>query len=138
MTKANIKRTLLLLSLMLTGTTAWAQDQGAVAGVWRVDDGSATVRVAPCSGNSSNWCATVIEEQLKPGEPSMLNKIVARDMRPIDKNGGSKKGWTGRMVADDGQSYKATAKQQGRDGLTFKICVMPMLCDTMRLSRVRG
>ncbi len=136
MTKANIKRTVFILSLMFTGTVVWAQDQAALAGVWRVDDGSATVRISTCSG-SSNWCATVIEEKLKPGETSMMNKVVARDMRPIDKKGGSKKGWSGRMVADDGQSYKATAKQQGQDGLTFKICVMPLLCDTMRLNRVR-
>jgi uncharacterized protein (DUF2147 family) len=132
MTKANIKHTMLLLSLMLTGTAALAQSPASLGGIWRLQDGSATVRVTSCNGNGNTWCATVIEERLQPGEPSMMNQSVVRDMRP---NG--KQGWSGRYVVD-GQSMKATAKLLRADQINFKICAVAFLCDTIRLDRVRN
>ena len=106
-----------------------AQPTTTLTGVWRLDDGSATVRVEPCT-NTANWCATVIEEQLEPGEESSLNQMVVQDMRPNGKNR-----WSGRYIAG-GQSMKATAKLTRPDALSFKVCAMGILCDTMRLSLV--
>jgi uncharacterized protein (DUF2147 family) len=131
MTKANLKHSLLLLSLILTGTTAWAAPAAPLAGVWRQTDNSATVRIAPC-GNRGELCATVIAERLAPGEPSQLNQVVARDIRPAGKQS-----WKGKYLAD-GQSLAATAKLSGNDRMTFKVCVMPLLCDTLRFNRVTG
>lgn len=131
MTKANYKHTMLLLSLIFTGTTAWAAPAAPIIGVWRQTDDSATVRIAPC-GSRSELCATVIAERLAPGAPSLLNQVVARDFRPVGKQA-----WKGKYLAD-GQTLIATAKLNSIDRMTFKVCVMPLLCESLRFSRVAG
>jgi uncharacterized protein (DUF2147 family) len=116
------------LMILLPATSSSAQTVPSLAGVWRQSDGSATVRISPCEG-SSNWCATMIDQRLNPGEPSLLNQMVVRDMR---SNG--KLAWTGRYVVD-GQSMKASAKLRGPDALSFKVCAMAFLCDTIIFNR---
>jgi uncharacterized protein (DUF2147 family) len=121
--------TLIIVALASVG--ALAQAMPNLEGLWRVEDGSATVRVTKCPA-SPNWCATVVAEQLKPGEPSQLNQMLVRDMRP--------KGnleWAGQYVAG-GQNMKANAKLLRADMLAFKVCAFAFLCDTIRLNRVRG
>jgi uncharacterized protein (DUF2147 family) len=131
----SLKFPLLLASVISVSVTAlvpaslYAQTGQTLSGLWRQDDGSVTVRVAPCS-NSKNWCATVVEERLQPGEPSLLNQMVVRDMKP---NG--KKGWKGKYVVD-GQSMSATAKMLRADTISFKICAIAFVCDTIRLKQV--
>ncbi len=115
----------------LGSVSASAQSAPNLNGIWRAEDGSATVRVATCP-SSANWCATVIEERLAPGEPSSLNQMIVREMRAKGT-----KGWTGEYVTG-GQSMKASAKLSGPDKLAFKVCALAFLCDTIRLSRVRG
>jgi uncharacterized protein (DUF2147 family) len=110
---------------------AHAQTAPNVAGVWRQQDGSATVRIAQCP-QSANWCATVIAEQLKPNDPSLLNQMVAREMRPKGADS-----WTGQYVVD-GQSMKASAKLSRTDVLSFKVCAFAFLCETIKLDRVRS
>ncbi len=41
-----------------------AQSTATLSGVWRQDDGSTTIRIAPCS-TSNTACTTVIAEQLE-------------------------------------------------------------------------
>lgn len=129
MNKANIALSLALLSLTMTGTMTVAAPNAQLAGVWQQDDNSSTVRISTC-GNRGELCATVIAERPKPGEPSLLNKIVARDIRLTGKQI-----WKGRYVVDQ-QSMAATAKLSGNDRMTFKVCVMPLLCDTLRFRRI--
>ena len=133
MTKANIRHSLMLISLLLTGTTAWAQPTGALTGVWRQDDqiSAVTVNVVRCSDNDA-LCATVIAERLAPGDPSLLNKIVARDMGPSGKQS-----WKGKYVID-GQSMAASAKLTSKDKMLFKVCLMPFLCDSIQFNRISG
>jgi uncharacterized protein (DUF2147 family) len=116
---------------MLSSSAALAQNAPNLNGIWRQQDGSATVRVAPCP-KSTNWCATVIEEKLKPNEPSLLNQMVVREMR---SNG--TKGWTGQYVVD-GQTMKASAKLTSPESMNFKVCAIAFLCETIRLNRVKG
>ncbi len=120
--------TILFLSIAMP---APAQTPSSLLGVWRQDSGESTVRIAQC-GASPYLCATVIAERLKPGEPSSLNQTIVQDMRPNGKNG-----WTGRYIVD-GQSMKASAKLSARGMLSFKVCAMAFLCETIRLSRVRS
>lgn len=105
-----------------------AQTVPSLAGVWRMTDGTATVRISQCD-SSTDFCAKVIEERLKPGETSSLNQIVVRDLRPKGKSS-----WAGRYITD-GQSMKATAKLTSPDALSFKFCAMAFLCDTIMLNR---
>ncbi len=115
--------------LFTLATSAQAQMPPSLLGVWQQDNGESTVRVAQC-GASPYLCATVIAEKRKPGDPSSLNQTIVQDMRPNGKNG-----WTGRYIVD-GQSMKASAKLSARGMLSFKICAMPFLCETIRLNRV--
>lgn len=114
---------------MASSNSLHAQTSTEIPGVWRADDGSYTVRVAPCAVKTQ-WCATVIDERLKPGEPSMLNQMIVRDMRPARKNS-----WSGKYVVD-GQSMKASAKLTGANALSFKVCAFAFLCETTRLKRI--
>jgi uncharacterized protein (DUF2147 family) len=120
-----------LVFAALASVSAPAQSVQNVNGIWRAEDGSASVRVAKCPA-SANWCATVIEERLAPGDKSALNQMIVREMRPKGGNA-----WTGEYVAGD-QTFKATAKLSGPDKLAFKVCAFAFLCDTIRLSRVRS
>jgi uncharacterized protein (DUF2147 family) len=113
----------------LASSAAQAQPAQTFGGIWRVDDGSATVRVSRCPA-SATWCAIVIGEQLKPGEPSKLNQTIVRDMRPKGTQT-----WIGQYVVD-GQTMKAMAKLPRPNMLTFRICAFDFLCDTVRLNRV--
>jgi uncharacterized protein (DUF2147 family) len=114
----------------LIAAPEFARAESKIDGIWRQDDGSATVRVTICP-LTKNWCATVIEERLNPGEPSVINQMVVKDMRPNGKGG-----WVGQYVAD-GQAMKASAKLLRPDMLAFKICAFAFLCETIRLNRVR-
>jgi uncharacterized protein (DUF2147 family) len=129
MAKSFFVATLIMVSLVSNG--ALAQSKPNLEGLWRVEDGSATVRVAKCPA-STNWCATVVAEQLKPGEASQLDQMLVRDMRPKGNQQ-----WAGQYIAG-GQNMKADAKLLRPDLLSFKICAFAFLCDTIRLNRVRG
>jgi uncharacterized protein (DUF2147 family) len=121
----------IVIAATLSSSAALAQNAPNLNGIWRQQDGSATVRVAPCP-KSTNWCATVIEEKLQPNEPSLLNQMVVRDMRSNGTNS-----WTGQYVVD-GQSMKASAKLPRPDMMSFKVCAIAFLCETIRLNRVNG
>jgi uncharacterized protein (DUF2147 family) len=118
-----------MIGLLISGA-AQAQSAPNVDGIWRTQDGSTTVQVTKCPTNP-NWCATVTAERLEPGEPSQLNQMLVRDMRPKGKLG-----WTGQYVAD-GQNMKASAKLLASDTLAFKICALAFLCETVRLRRIQ-
>jgi uncharacterized protein (DUF2147 family) len=115
----------------LASGSALAQSIPNLDGLWRAEDGSTTVRVAKCP-TSPNWCAIVVAEQLKPGEPSQLNHMLVRDMRTKGN-----RQWAG-QYAVDGQNMKAGAKLLRPDMLAFKVCAFAFLCDTIRLNRIRG
>jgi uncharacterized protein (DUF2147 family) len=118
-----------LASVALTTTAFAAPGAGIQPGKWRTEDGTATVRIANCSGVSTQ-CATVIEERLQPGETSSLGQTLVRDIRP---NG--KKGWAGKFVAD-GQSMNAKITQTGPGKMKMKICAMAFLCDSIGLVKI--
>lgn len=125
------RQRVLILSLMLMGTTAWAAPTAPLAGIWQQDDNSSTVRISAC-GKPGDLCATVIAERLAPGEPSLLNKVVAREIKPSGKQI-----WKGKYVAD-AQPMAATAKLSGKDRMTFKVCFNALICDSVRFKRVAG
>lgn len=120
-----------LAIVSLATFSALAQSTPTLDGIWRTQDGNTTVRVAKCP-NSANWCATVIEERLAPNEPSSLNQMLVREMRPKGNQG-----WIGQYVVD-GQNMKASAKLTNSATLAFKVCAIAFLCETIRLDRVRG
>jgi uncharacterized protein (DUF2147 family) len=108
---------------------AYGQSFDPLPGVWRQDDGAATVRIAKC-GTGSDLCAVVIAEKLESGEPSRLGKVTVKDIRAV----GSRR-WTG-MFIDQGVSMKARVDQLSSDTVSFKICAFAFLCDKKRFQRI--
>jgi uncharacterized protein (DUF2147 family) len=122
--------TFALLAAGFAASAATAQNAPAssLAGVWILDDGTATVQIAPCG---ESLCGKLIAEKLQPGEPSQLGQTIIRDVR---LNG--KKGWSGKYIAD-GSSYGLKIKQSGANLMTAKICAAFFACDTLRLKRLQ-
>ena len=122
----------LTLILAATSNAASAAPPPSIGGVWQQDDGSTTVRVAPCpdSPSSPSWCATVLKETLTANQPSLVGQTIVRDMRAKGQQA-----WVGRYVVD-GQSMKASAKLLRADSLSFKICAIAFLCETLKFRRI--
>jgi uncharacterized protein (DUF2147 family) len=120
-----------LFGMILT-TAAYSQTVSpSLDGVWRQDDGSTTVRIAPCAG-SVNLCATVIEERLPlpKGVTSSMNQVIVKDMKPSGKNS-----WKGKFIDAQG-TLDATAKLSNPTSLAFRACVAVFLCQTNNFKRV--
>lgn len=112
-------------SLLLLAAPAGAASVG-LEGVWRADDGSSVVRIAPCGAGA--LCATVLEDKPAPGEASAVGKVVVRDLRAHPK------GWKG-AYTDGKTTMPAAVRQLNDTAVEFKVCMGP-LCDTARYSRV--
>ncbi|MBP7701348.1 MAG: hypothetical protein KA098_01990 [Phenylobacterium sp.] len=112
------------VSLLLAGPAA-AAGLG-LEGVWRADDGTALVRIAPCGAGV--LCATVLEDRPAPGEASAVGKVVVRDLRA------SAKGWKG-AYSDGKATLPATVRQLNDRAVEFRACMGP-ICDSVRYSRV--
>jgi uncharacterized protein (DUF2147 family) len=115
-------------AVAMTGP-AFAQSENPLSGVWRSGDGAATVRIAPCQGGS-DYCGVVLSEKLQPNEPSMLGKVVIKDIRPAGP-----RRWTGAYIAD-GTTIKARIQQLSPDVMAFKVCAMAFICSTEKYSRI--
>jgi uncharacterized protein (DUF2147 family) len=98
-------------------------------GLWAAKDGSVSVQIAPCEAKDA-YCGTVTKEKLEAGAQSQMGKTVIKDLK-FDR----KKGWRGIFLADDGGTYKATAKFRGATEVAFKICAFAFLCDTQIFSK---
>lgn len=109
---------------------AAAQSNNPLAGVWRQDDGAATVRIASCE-KGPYYCAIVVAEKLELGEASRLGKITVKDIRPSGQ-----RRWTGVFV-DQGATMNAKVQQISADVISFKICAIPFLCETKRFQRIQ-
>ncbi len=119
------------LGLLLAASTMPAAAQTVVnpEGTWAAKDGSVSVKIAPCEAKDT-YCGTVTKEKLEAGAQSQMGKTVIKDLK-FDR----KKGWRGIFLADDGGTYKATAKFRGATEVAFKICAFAFLCDTQVFSK---
>lgn len=115
-------------ALMISPAFAQSSPASPLAGVWVQDDGTATVRIAPCG---PALCGTMIAEKLQPGDPSQLGQTVIRDLRANNK-----KGWAAKYVAD-GTSYGTKIKQTNANAMAVKICAFAFACETLRFNRVQ-
>jgi uncharacterized protein (DUF2147 family) len=115
--------------LLNVASVAIAQSASPLAGTWRTDDGSATVRIAPCP-NRNGLCGTVIADTPEPGVPSLVNQMVLRDSQPQRGNE-----WRGTYFVD-GQSMRARIRMPSQNRATFRVCAMGILCETITLSRI--
>lgn len=101
----------------------------ALLGDWVQNNGDNTVRISLCA-NGDGMCATVVAEKRVAGEASRLNSIAVRNIVPSHQGE-----WKG--VFQDGQdAMSATVRADGANRISLKICARPMLCDTLRYTRL--
>ncbi len=126
-----------------SGAAVQAED---ATGVWRLQNGKVTVRVAPCGGN---LCGTVVALK-KPrddkGRPRLdkENPNKALRSRPVigltimsnmKPNGDGR--WTGTIYnPDDGNTYQSKMKLQNANTMKVDGCVM-VFCRSMKFVRVQ-
>ncbi len=130
-------------AMATSGAAVQAED---ATGVWRLQNGKVTVRVAPCGGN---LCGTVVALK-KPhddkGRPRLdkENPNKALRSRPVigltimsnmKPNGDGR--WTGTIYnPDDGNTYQSKMKLQNANTMKVDGCVM-VFCRSMKFVRVQ-
>ena len=113
------------------------------AGDWKVADGVAIIRVAPCDG--SMWGAVVWEQT--PGGHDIHNPDVTKQKRPslgmpilLDmKKKPDEDQWEGQVYnAKDGQIYSSTIKPLDPEHMAIQGCVLGFLCGGETWTRIQG
>jgi uncharacterized protein (DUF2147 family) len=117
------------VTIIATAVPTIAQTTSPLSGVWRRQDGGATVRIAPC-GNGPELCAVVVAEKLELNEASRLGKVTVKDIKPSGP-----RRWTGVFV-DQGSSMNARIQQLSSDVTSFRVCIFPFVCETQKFSRI--
>ena len=129
-----------LFALGLSGIAL--ADEGA-NGIWTLDSGKVTVRIAPCGSNLCGEIVALAKPLNKQGLPKVdkKNPNEALRNRPLIgltilanmKSSGENK-WQGTIYnADDGRTYSSYMKLSG-DNMKVKGCVGPF-CKTMKFIR---
>jgi uncharacterized protein (DUF2147 family) len=117
-------------------------DEGA-SGVWKLDSGKVTVRIAPCGPSLCGAIVGLAKPLNKEGKPKVDKKnpnealrnrplmglTILANMRPTGENN-----WKGTIYnADDGRTYSSYMKLSG-SAMKVKGCVGP-ICKTMKFIR---
>jgi uncharacterized protein (DUF2147 family) len=123
-----VKWTLVLALAVTLAHVAAAQAPSPLLGNWRSEDGSTSVRIAPCP-NRVSLCGTVTADRPENGEPSLVNQMVLRDVQ-LQRNNE----WRGNYVAD-GQTLRTRIRMPSQNRAIFRVCAMALLCDTIAFNR---
>jgi uncharacterized protein (DUF2147 family) len=125
-----------LFSVVLSGL---ALAEGGASGVWRLDSGKVTVRIAPCGASLCGAIVGLAKPLNKQGQPKVDRKNPSKSLRnrPLIgltilanmKPAGENK-WQGTIYnADDGRTYSSYMDISGNN-MKVKGCVGP-ICKTM-------
>ncbi|HUQ34812.1 MAG TPA: DUF2147 domain-containing protein [Aestuariivirga sp.] len=125
-----------LFSMVLSGL---ALAEGGASGVWRLDSGKVTVRIAPCGASLCGAIVGLAKPLNKQGQPKVDRKNPSKSLRnrPLMgltilanmKPAGENK-WQGTIYnADDGRTYSSYMDLSGNN-MKVKGCIGPF-CKTM-------
>ena len=117
------------LAFLMTLGAAGAEDR-PLAGTWTTASRNSTIEIADCPQTAGALCATVIADKPAAGEPSLAGKLVGVNFIP------AKGGWTGQVLAEEGNALPATITLPNAARLDLKVCVMAMFCDETSYYRV--
>jgi uncharacterized protein (DUF2147 family) len=137
-----MKRVLLIAGLSLAaGAASLAPALAGPAGVWRVEDGTANVEIAPCGNALCGAVAWISKPDLKDSRNPDISKrnrpvlgiTVLQEMKEAGSNS-----WAGTIYnARDGSTYKAKMSMHGDNTLHVEGCIAGgMLCGGQDWSRV--
>ena len=136
-------RKLGIAALFAVGLSGPALADESANGVWMLDSGKVTVRIAPCGPNLCGEIVGLAKPLNKQGLPKVDKKnpdealrnrplmglTILANMKPSGDNK-----WKGTIYnADDGRTYSSYMKLSG-DNMKVKGCVGPF-CKTMKFIR---
>jgi uncharacterized protein (DUF2147 family) len=99
-------RVLAALVIALLVVPAAAETQPGAAGLWRVADGTATIRIKPCGDALCGFVASAPEPE--PGAASAVGRQILYNMREDGES------WRGIIYnLDDGQTYEGEISTEG-------------------------
>ena len=108
------------LVIVLSVLPAVAETQPGAIGLWRVADGTATIRIKRCDDALCGFVASAPTPE--PGAASAVGQKILIDMRPDGE------GWRGTIFnLDDGQTYAGEISTDG-DLLKVKGCLPAGIC----------
>ena len=134
----------LISAAMLTAGAAFG-NAADPTGVWRMESGKVTVKVADCGGKLCGKVVGLKKPLNKQGQPktdkenpnpalrkrAVIGITLMSNMKP---DGANK--WTGLIYnPDDGRTYSATMKLDG-DRMKVKGCVIGLICQSKWFVRV--
>jgi uncharacterized protein (DUF2147 family) len=138
----SMKRLCLIAGLSLAASAASLGSASAgPAGVWRVEDGTANVEIAPCGEALCGTVAWISRPDLKDSR----NPDIAKRGRPVlgitvlqEMKTETSNSWAGTIYnARDGSTYKAKMSMHGENTLHVEGCIAGgMLCGGQDWSRV--
>ena len=136
-------RKLGIASLFALGFSGLAFAGEDASGVWKLDSGKVTVRIAPCGPSLCGSIVGLAKPLNKEGQPKVDRKnpneslrnrplmglTILANMKPAGENS-----WKGTIYnADDGRTYSSYMKLSG-SAMKVKGCVGPF-CKTMKFIR---
>jgi uncharacterized protein (DUF2147 family) len=132
-----------LVAFMVVGISSHAMADGGASGVWVMENGKVTVRIAACG---ANLCGTIVglakplNKQGKPKvdknnpDPALRNRPVIGLTILSNMEPKSDDKWAGTIYnADDGRTYSSYMKLSG-DHMKVKGCVT-FICKSMNFTR---
>jgi len=136
-------RKLGIAGLFVLGLSGLALADEGATGIWMLDSGKVTVRIAPCGSSLCGSIVGLAKPLNKEGKPKVDRKnpnealrnrplmglTILADMKPSGENK-----WQGTIYnADDGRTYSSYMKLSG-SAMKVKGCVGPF-CKTMKFVR---
>jgi len=136
-------RKLGIVGLFALGFSGLAIAEEAATGIWMLDSGKVTVRIAPCGSSLCGAIVGLAKPLNKEGQPKVDRKnpneslrnrplmglTILANMIPAGENK-----WKGTIYnADDGRTYSSYMKLSG-SAMKVKGCVGPF-CKTMKFIR---
>lgn len=135
----NLFKKLGITGLLVVGMSGLALAEGGASGVWRLDTGNVTVRIAPCGANLCGAIVGLAKPLNHRGQPKVdkKNPNVALRTRPLmgltilaNMKATGENNWQGTIYnADDGRTYSSYMKLSGGN-MKVKGCIGPF-CKTM-------
>ena len=120
--------------------TAAAQPQqaGGPAGIWRVEDGKAMIRIVDCGGQYWGvvaWAKTPGTDSKNP-DPALKTRSTLGMPVLLGMRAGGQGKWTGHIYnAEDGQTYEGHISLTSANALRVEGCVLGIMCGGETWSR---
>jgi len=115
------------LAIMATAGAAQADLQGT----WREAAQGHTIEIAPCAERAETLCARVLADHPERGQKSRAGAVVARALTATQAQQ-----WSGEFLGPGGQRFPLQIMLADTERLTYKVCVLPRLCNGGAYTRV--